>query len=87
MKDLNSLIALGTWILWKYQNRCVFDGVSPRISAALSQAREECHLWEMAGAKRTLVSRSHLPCFLVVARCCGVSVLSLIMNSFFVSLF
>lgn len=51
MKDLNSLIALGTWILWKYQNRCVFDGVSPRISAALSQAREECHLWEMAGAK------------------------------------
>jgi hypothetical protein len=54
-------------ILWKHQNRCVFDGISPSISVALSQAREEQHLWEMAGAKR-LISCSHQPCFLAGAR-------------------
>jgi hypothetical protein len=26
-KGLNSMIVLGTWILWKHRNRCVFDGL------------------------------------------------------------
>jgi hypothetical protein len=44
MKGLNSLIALGAWILWNHRNRSVFDGLSPSVPAALSQAREERHL-------------------------------------------
>jgi hypothetical protein len=51
MRGLNSLIALGAWILWNPRNRIVFDGISPSVSAALCQAREEQQLWEMAGAK------------------------------------
>jgi hypothetical protein len=50
-RGLNSLIALGAWILWNHQNRIIFDGLSPSISTALRQAREEQQLWEMAGAK------------------------------------
>jgi hypothetical protein len=51
MGGLNSLIALGAWILWNHRNRIVFDGLSSSVSAALCQAREEHQLWEMAGAK------------------------------------
>lgn len=51
MKGLNSLIALGAWILWNHRNRSVFDGLSPSVPAALSQAREERHLQEMTGPK------------------------------------
>ena len=51
MKGVNSLIALGAWIIWNHRNRIVFDGISPSVSAALCQAREEQQLWEMAGAK------------------------------------
>jgi hypothetical protein len=53
MRGLNSLIALGAWILWNHWNRIVFDGLSPTpsVSAALCQAREKQQLWEMAGAK------------------------------------
>jgi hypothetical protein len=49
--EINSLIALGAWIIWNHRNRIVFDGISPSVSAALCQAREEQQLWEMAGAK------------------------------------
>jgi hypothetical protein len=45
MGGLNSLIALGAWILWNHRNRIVFDGLSSSVSAALSQAREEHQLW------------------------------------------
>jgi hypothetical protein len=51
MRGLNSLIALGAWNLWNHRNRIVFDGLSPSVSAALCQAREEQQLWEMARAK------------------------------------
>jgi hypothetical protein len=51
MRGLNYLIALGAWILWNHRNRIFFDGLSPSVSAALCKAREEEHLWEMAGAK------------------------------------
>jgi hypothetical protein len=50
-KGLNSLIILGAWTLWKYHNRCVFDGVSPNLAVALSQAEEERVVWELVGAK------------------------------------
>lgn len=41
MRGLNSLIALGSWILWNHQNRIVFDGLPPSVSASLCQVREE----------------------------------------------
>jgi hypothetical protein len=44
MKGVNSLIALGAWIIWNHRNRIVFDGISPSVSAALCQAREEQQL-------------------------------------------
>jgi hypothetical protein len=35
-KGLNSLVILGTWILWKHRNDIVFNGATPRLSTALS---------------------------------------------------
>lgn len=51
IKGLNSLIALGAWIIWNHHNKCIFEGWTPNVSLALSLAREEILLWEMAGAK------------------------------------
>jgi hypothetical protein len=68
MRGLNSLIALGAWILWNPRNRIVFDGISPSVSAALCQAREEQQLWEMAGAK----GLSFLAATIRLAACCRV---------------
>jgi hypothetical protein len=48
---LSSLFILGAWTLWQHQNDCVFNGVSPRVSVALSMAREEAWAWCMVGAK------------------------------------
>jgi hypothetical protein len=50
-KGLNSLVALGTWTIWTHRNSCVFDGLAPSMSRALSVTVEECHLWEIAGAR------------------------------------
>jgi hypothetical protein len=50
-KGLNSIIALGAWIIWNHRNKCIFEGWTPNISLALSLAREERLMWEMAGAK------------------------------------
>jgi hypothetical protein len=47
----NSLVILGAWSIWKHRNRCVFNGLSPSVSAALLAAREEALSWTMAGAK------------------------------------
>jgi hypothetical protein len=58
MRGVNSLIALGAWIIWNHRNRIVFDGISPSVSVALCQAREDQQLWEMAGAKG-LSCRNH----------------------------
>jgi hypothetical protein len=38
-------------VLWKHRNRCVFDAAAPSLTAALSQAREERVLWELAGVR------------------------------------
>jgi hypothetical protein len=47
---LSSLFILGAWTLWRHPNDCVFNGVSPRVSVALSMAREEAWAWCMARA-------------------------------------
>jgi hypothetical protein len=48
---LSSLFILGEWTLWRHRNDCVFNGVAPRVSVALSMVREEALAWCMAGAK------------------------------------
>jgi hypothetical protein len=55
-KGLNSLVILGAWTfffdpmgawtLWKHCNQCVFDGASPSLATALSQAEEERAVWD-----------------------------------------
>jgi hypothetical protein len=50
-KGLNSLIALGAYIIWNHRNRCVFDNWIPNVSLAIRMALEERWMWEMAGAK------------------------------------
>ncbi|GJN00252.1 hypothetical protein PR202_ga17669 [Eleusine coracana subsp. coracana] len=51
-KGMNYVIILGAWILWKHRNPCVFDNVSPSITAALRMFKDEHHLWCLAGARR-----------------------------------
>jgi hypothetical protein len=50
-KDLNSLIILGAWTLWKHRNRCVFDGIAPSSAACLAHVDEERRMWELVRAK------------------------------------
>jgi hypothetical protein len=50
-KGINPLIILGAWSIWKHRNSCVFNGVSPSAAAVLNLARDEAHLWSLAGAK------------------------------------
>ena len=47
---LNSIVILGAWCLWKHQNDCVFNGMSPNLSAALAMVGNDIMLWELAGA-------------------------------------
>jgi hypothetical protein len=35
----------------KQRNDCVFNGVAPNMGTIMSQARDEVHLWVIAGAK------------------------------------
>jgi hypothetical protein len=50
-RGLNSIFILAAWVLWKHRNICVFDAAAPSLTAALSQAREERVMWELAGAR------------------------------------
>jgi hypothetical protein len=60
-KDLNSLIILGAWTLWKHRNQCVFDDIAPSSTACLAQADEERRMWELAGAKGISFLMAQLP--------------------------
>ncbi|GJN20941.1 hypothetical protein PR202_gb08381 [Eleusine coracana subsp. coracana] len=48
---LNSLVILGSWVIWNRRNHCVFDGATPSIAEALILAGEERRWWLMAGAR------------------------------------
>jgi hypothetical protein len=50
-QGLNSLLILEDWTLWRHRNDYVFNGISPRLSTALTMAIEEAQAWCMAGAK------------------------------------
>jgi len=50
-KGMNSIIILGAWSIWKYRNRCVFDGAPPEVSCVVSAIKEELHQWTIAGAR------------------------------------
>jgi hypothetical protein len=50
-KGLNSLIILGSWLLWKLRNSIVFDGACPCLNTLLAATQDEFQLWCMAGAK------------------------------------
>jgi hypothetical protein len=54
-KGLNSLIILGAWTLWKHRNDIIFNGATPHLSTALSNAGEEAWCWSKAGAKGLLL--------------------------------
>lgn len=51
-KGVNSMIILTAWYVWKYRNRVVFDGVSPRPQALTAEIMEEAKCWVLAGARR-----------------------------------
>jgi hypothetical protein len=40
-KGLNSLIILGSWLLWKLRNSIVFDGARPCLNILLATTRDE----------------------------------------------
>ena len=45
------MLMLGACTIWKVRNYCVFNSATPSITTALAHAREEAHLWSLAGAK------------------------------------
>jgi hypothetical protein len=49
-KGLDSLVILGSWMIWKHRNRAIFDGGSPSLPLVLEQADKERRSWEIAGA-------------------------------------
>ena len=40
-KGVNSIIILGSWLVWKHHNYCVFDGGTPNLSRVVSTFRED----------------------------------------------
>jgi hypothetical protein len=59
-KGLNSIIILCAWTIWKHRNRCIFNGVTPNLTACLTKA-EERKMWELAGAKGISFLLAQLP--------------------------
>lgn len=59
VEGLNYLVILGAWVLWKHRNDCVFNGVSPSLSAVLAMAGDEVRLWSMAEAKGIALLTRH----------------------------
>ena len=54
-RGLNSVIILRAWTIWRVRNDIVFNGVSPRVSQAITLARDEAELWLLAGVKGSLL--------------------------------
>jgi hypothetical protein len=48
---INTLVILGSWMLWNHRNRCVFDGAAPSLAGLLAATGEERRLWSMTGAR------------------------------------
>jgi hypothetical protein len=46
-------------MLWRHRNECVFNGASPRLSAALAVVGEEAVMWSMAGDKELALLTGH----------------------------
>jgi hypothetical protein len=55
-ESLNSLIIVGSWIIWKHRKRYVllWHPPPPSVTAALVQAGKRGIFWELAGAKDIL---------------------------------
>jgi hypothetical protein len=60
-KGLDSMIILRAWTLWKHRNCCIFDGIAPSMTAAITQAEEKRRVWEMAEAKGITSLMAQLP--------------------------
>lgn len=50
-KGFNTVIIMGSWLLWKHRNACVFEGARPNVNALVHLFRDEQHLWCIAGAR------------------------------------
>jgi len=50
-KEVNSIIILGAWLVWKHRNVCVFDGGAPNVDQVISVFRNEVQQWSAAGAR------------------------------------
>ena len=50
-KGVNSIIILGSWLVWKHHNFYVFDGGTPNLSRVVSTFREDVQQWSVAGAR------------------------------------
>jgi hypothetical protein len=48
-KGLNLIVILGAWSIWIHRNRCTFYGVLLSLTTMMTSAREELHLWSVAG--------------------------------------
>ncbi|RCV23814.1 hypothetical protein SETIT_5G034700v2, partial [Setaria italica] len=50
-KELNSLIFLVAWEIWKHRNDCVFNGASLSVALVLQTVANESAMWCEAGAR------------------------------------
>uniref|UniRef100_A0A0A8YAF9 Uncharacterized protein n=1 Tax=Arundo donax TaxID=35708 RepID=A0A0A8YAF9_ARUDO len=39
------------WLIWKYRNKCVFDGMSPSTQRLLQSILTEAAVWRTTGSK------------------------------------
>jgi hypothetical protein len=50
--EVNSLIMLVAWEIWKHRNRCVFDNSRTSVEEVLKAVNVEGGLWCLAGASK-----------------------------------
>jgi hypothetical protein len=51
-RGVNSLIILGSWMIWKHRNANVFEGVAPSVNSIMRDLKDEHNLWCRVGAKK-----------------------------------